>query len=155
MTIKAVNEIIIEKTNQNIIVADIKVNNKKLLTVSLDALLVSTQIGSSAYNSSMNGPLLLPGQNSMILNFGNPIFVFTRKLVFSSDYIIEIELNKEKYMNNIAKIFGDSNQESRLEQGGRIIMSLNKEDEFSLAKFKNKDYKSEWLEKIRKVFKWD
>jgi len=62
-----------------------------------DGLIVASPTGSTAYNLSSNGPIVMPGTDVMILNPINPHTLTTRPLVLSSNKILKVEVEKQEH----------------------------------------------------------
>lgn len=61
-----------------------------------DGILVSTPTGSTAYNLSAAGPVLVPSMEAMIITPICPHSLIKRSLVVSSDSKLRIEVGKTK-----------------------------------------------------------
>lgn len=72
----------------------ISIDGRELTTVNSDGLIVSTPTGSTAYNLSSNGPLMLPESAGIIINPLNPHALTYRPLVIHENASIKIEAVK-------------------------------------------------------------
>src|SRR5664279_1727628 len=64
----ALNEITIQKADLSMITISVFVDDTHLNTYWADGLIVSTATGSTAYNLSVGGPILLPEDESIIIS---------------------------------------------------------------------------------------
>lgn len=93
----AVNEFIIGKQDfGHMITTSVYVDGSLLDTYVADAILVSTPTGSTAYNLSASGPVLVPGMEAMIITPVCPHSLNKRSLVVSSESTLRIDVGKTK-----------------------------------------------------------
>ncbi|MCU0362330.1 MAG: NAD(+)/NADH kinase [Bacteroidales bacterium] len=64
----ALNEVTIQKADLSMITVNVSVNGDHLNTYWCDGLIISTATGSTAYNLSAGGPILTPGDESIIIS---------------------------------------------------------------------------------------
>lgn len=105
----AINEFIIGKQDfGHMMTAKVYVDDFLVDTYVADAVLVSTPTGSTAYNLSASGPVLVPGMEALIITPVCPHSLNQRSIVVSSDSKIRIEVGrtKENYKDEAA-IRGD------------------------------------------------
>lgn len=105
----AVNEFIIGKQDfGHMITARVYVDDELLDTYVADGILVSTPTGSTAYNMSAAGPVLVPGMEAMIITPICPHSLNKRSIVVSSQSKLRIEVGKTKetYQDE-ATVLGD------------------------------------------------
>lgn len=62
-----------------------------------DGLIVASPTGSTAYNLSSNGPIVMPNTDVMVLNPINPHTLTTRPLVLPSDKFLKIKVEKQEH----------------------------------------------------------
>lgn len=62
-----------------------------------DGLIVASPTGSTAYNLSSNGPIVMPNTDVMVLNPINPHTLTTRPLVLASDKSLKITVDKQDH----------------------------------------------------------
>lgn len=86
----ALNEITIQKGDLNMITIQVDVNGQYLNTYWSDGLIISTATGSTAYNLSAGGPILTPGDRSIIISPISPHNLTIRPIVLSGDSRLEI-----------------------------------------------------------------
>ena len=93
----AINEFIIGKQDfGHMITANVYVDDELMDTYVADGILVSTPTGSTAYNLSAAGPVLVPSMEAMIITPICPHSLHNRSLVVSSDSKLRIEVGKTK-----------------------------------------------------------
>ncbi len=80
-----------------------------------DGIVVATPTGSTAYNLSLNGPILFPTERSMVLNALAPHALTNRPLVLPSASFLEITID-----NGTATLLVDGREPVHLAAGDRI-----------------------------------
>jgi NAD+ kinase len=81
----ALNEITIQKANLSMITIHVYVDDVFLNTYWADGLIVSTATGSTAYNLSVGGPILSPGDESIIISPISPHNLTIRPILLSGN----------------------------------------------------------------------
>lgn len=81
----ALNEITIQKANLSMLTINVYVDDAFLNTYWADGLIVSTATGSTAYNLSVGGPILSPGDESIIISPISPHNLTVRPIVLSGN----------------------------------------------------------------------
>lgn len=149
------NEVVVEKKEIYSLNFDIFVDEAKLMSVNSDGLLVCTSNGSSAYNSSLRGPLMTPSSKNLILNFFAPFGKNCLPLVLNENQTIKIKLSSNNWQS-----------EGRIVIDSHTIVTVTKEHSIIL-KFDNKNnyidlicpYKTNlitsWISKVNNLMKWD
>jgi NAD+ kinase len=96
----ALNEITIQKANLSMITIHVYVNDVILNTYWADGLIVSTATGSTAYNLSAGGPILSPGDESIIISPISPHNLTIRPIVLSGDVKLRMvmEARTDEYL---------------------------------------------------------
>jgi len=125
----AVNEFIIGKQDLgHMITAKVFVDEELLDTYVADGILVSTPTGSTAYNLSAAGPVLVPSMEAMIITPICPHSLNKRSLVVSSESKLRIEVGKtkENYQDEAA-IRGDGQMLWTVSTGDVIWIEKAKE----------------------------
>lgn len=79
----ALNEITVQKADLSMITINVYVNDIYLNTYWSDGLIVSTATGSTAYNLSVGGPILLPEDESIIISPISPHNLTIRPIILS------------------------------------------------------------------------
>ena len=95
----ALNDIaVLKRDNASMISIRTSVNDEYLVTYQADGLIVSTPTGSTAYNLSNGGPIIVPGTHVFSLTAVAPHSLNVRPIVFSEDS--EIKLTVESRTQN-------------------------------------------------------
>jgi NAD+ kinase len=96
----ALNEITIQKADLSMITISVFVDDNHLNTYWADGLIVSTATGSTAYNLSVGGPILSPGDESIIISPIAPHNLTIRPIILSGESRIRmvIEGRSNEYM---------------------------------------------------------
>ncbi len=81
----ALNEITIQKANLSMITIHVYVDDVFLSTYWADGLIISTATGSTAYNLSAGGPILTPGDESIIISPISPHNLTLRPILLSGN----------------------------------------------------------------------
>jgi NAD+ kinase len=81
----ALNEITIQKADFSMITINVFVDDIYLSTYWCDGLIISTATGSTAYNLSVGGPILSPGDESIIISPIAPHNLNIRPIILSGD----------------------------------------------------------------------
>ncbi|MCD8538776.1 MAG: NAD kinase, partial [Leadbetterella sp.] len=118
----ALNEIAISKTDtSSMIVIHTYIDDEFLNSYWADGLMVATPTGSTGYNLSCGGPLVMPISNDVIITPICPHNLFVRPIIVSgkSKITLKVESRSNNYlvsMDSRAKIVGD--------ETGEITVSL-------------------------------
>jgi NAD+ kinase len=81
----ALNEIAVQKADLSMLTITVYVNDIYLNTYWSDGLIISTATGSTAYNLSVGGPILLPGDESIIVSPISPHNLTIRPIILSGN----------------------------------------------------------------------
>ncbi len=104
----ALNEVAVMKQElSSMIVVEATLNGQFLNTYKADGLVISTPTGSTAYNLSIGGPLMMPQTKSLIIA---PIATHTlnvRPLVFPSDWEVDLKIRSRSH-NYLLSVDGRS-----------------------------------------------
>ncbi|MGV6814995.1 MAG: NAD(+)/NADH kinase [Phycisphaerales bacterium] len=116
------------------ITLDLSVDEQPGPTVSGDGLIVSTPLGSTAYNVSAGGPILAPGVQAMIIT---PIAAHSlsfRPIVIRSDSKVHIQLSSVNAIESSGTtLIIDGHMSHRLDEGDVLeVGSANEQIEFVL-----------------------
>lgn len=107
----AFNDVVLHRgLSPKILGAKIAVNNVDFLDVYTDGVIISTPIGSSAYNLSAGGPLLLPSSASFVVTPICPQTKAFSSLVVSKDDVVYLTVSKNYNVGinqNVIIIDGD------------------------------------------------
>lgn len=89
----ALNEIAVLKRDSSSMIAVHTCLNEEFLTTYLaDGLLIATPTGSTAYSMSVNGPIIVPQSNNIVLSPVAPHSLNVRPLVIPEDYRIRLKV---------------------------------------------------------------
>lgn len=89
----ALNEIaILKRDTSSMITIQTYLNNEFLTTYLADGLLLATPTGSTAYNLSVNGPIILPQSNNIVLSPVAPHSLNVRPLIIPENYKIRLKV---------------------------------------------------------------
>ncbi|MCU0460809.1 MAG: NAD(+)/NADH kinase [Bacteroidales bacterium] len=96
----ALNEITIQKANLSMITIHVYVDDVFLNTYWADGLIISTATGSTAYNLSVGGPILSPGDESIIISPVAPHNLTIRPILVSGNSRLKMvmEARAEEYL---------------------------------------------------------
>ena len=87
----ALNEIaILKRDTSSMMTIHTALNDEYLTSYQADGLLIATPTGSTAYSMSVNGPIILPQDTSLVLSPVAPHSLNVRPLVIPDDYVIKI-----------------------------------------------------------------
>lgn len=87
----ALNEVaILKRDTSSMITIHTELNGEYLTSYQADGLIVATPTGSTAYSMSVNGPIILPQDNSLVLSPVAPHSLNVRPLVIPDDYRITL-----------------------------------------------------------------
>lgn len=94
----ALNEFLFSKKDStSMITVSAEYNGMFINKYWADGLIVASPTGSTAYNLSSNGPIVMPNTNVMVLNPINPHTLTTRPLVLSSDKSLKITVEEQQH----------------------------------------------------------
>jgi len=89
----ALNEVRIHKSSGSLITIHVKVNDEFLSAYWADGLLLSTPTGSTAYNLSVGGPIVVPESNSFVLSPIAPHNLTVRPLVLPDSAVLQLSVD--------------------------------------------------------------
>ena len=104
MAPNALNEIAILKQGlTNMLTIETKVNGELLHTYPSDGLIIATPTGSTAYNLSIGGPLVVPQNRGMILTPIAPHSLTVRPIIMPDDWKIDLRVSSryDAYMVSV------------------------------------------------------
>lgn len=89
----ALNEIaVLKRDTSSMITIHTALNNEFLTDYQADGLIIATPTGSTAYSMSVNGPIIFPQDNSLVLSPVAPHSLNVRPLVIPDDFVINLEV---------------------------------------------------------------
>ncbi len=89
----ALNEVRIYKTSGSLITIHVKINEEFLSAYWADGLLLSTPTGSTAYNLSVGGPIVVPESHSFVLSPIAPHNLTVRPLVLPDTAVLKLSVD--------------------------------------------------------------
>jgi NAD+ kinase len=89
----ALNEVRIYKTSGSLITIHVKINEEFLSAYWADGLLLSTPTGSTAYNLSVGGPIVVPESHSFVLSPIAPHNLTVRPLVLPDSAVLQLSVD--------------------------------------------------------------
>jgi NAD+ kinase len=89
----ALNEVRIYKSSGSLITIHVKVNEEFLSAYWADGLLLSTPTGSTAYNLSVGGPIVVPESNTFVLSPIAPHNLTVRPLVLPDSAVLQLSVD--------------------------------------------------------------
>lgn len=101
-----------------------------------DGLIVSTPTGSTAYNLSSGGPIVMPQTNVVILTPINPHTLTTRPLVVPSDREIKIKVDPPGQDT----LFSNDGREYRIDQKNKVFTIKRTDFTINLIKLHSHNY---------------
>ncbi|MDR0427988.1 MAG: NAD kinase [Dysgonamonadaceae bacterium] len=130
----ALNEIaILKRETSAMITIQTYLNNLFLTEYLADGLLLSTPTGSTAYNLSVNGPIIVPQSNNFVLTPVAPHSLNVRPLVIPEDYKIRfrVESRNKNYLvalDGRSKIFpsGSEFEAVKADYTVKVVKRLNR-----------------------------
>ncbi|MGI6232350.1 MAG: NAD kinase [Prevotella sp.] len=115
----ALNDIaLLKRDNASMIAIKCSINGEYLVTYQADGLIVSTPTGSTAYNLSNGGPIIVPTANNLCLTPVAPHSLNIRPIVINDDCVIELEVESRSH-NFLAAIDGRS---EKLVEGTKVTV---------------------------------
>lgn len=99
----ALNEIaILKRDTSSMITIHTYLNDEYLTSYQADGLVIATPTGSTAYSMSVNGPIIVPQNNSIVLSPVAPHSLNVRPLVIPDDYVISLGVESRSHSFLIA-----------------------------------------------------
>ncbi len=91
----ALNEVLVHRDMKGpMLTLGIEYNNEELPNYKCDGVIVATPTGSTAYNLSINGPILYPNEESFVVNAMAPHALTHRPLVLPADNELKVVLKE-------------------------------------------------------------
>ena len=118
----AINDIVIKATNnKSIIRMNLFIENEFIYKHTGDGLIISTPIGSTAYNLSVNGPILNPTMDSFLINNIAAHSLNVRPIILNEDESVRIEI-----IDKEASLIIDGRTDIKIKKDLKIFLSKNK-----------------------------
>ena len=153
----AINDIVFDKAGyQRVIEIQVSTENAYINNYIADGLIISTPTGSTGYNISSNGPIVVPGTDVNIINPICPHSLTARPLIVSANDMIKVKVNTESvsFRSNVdGQIYGDF-------PSGTSFTIKNSQHQLKLVKLKAYDIfsllrnKLKWGEDFRNKNRW-
>lgn len=149
--VMAFNEFIVGKRDfGHMMTAKVYVDDTLLDTYVADAVLVSTPTGSTAYNLSAFGPVLVPGMEALIITPICSHSLNKRSVVVSSESVIRIQIGQTKgYTQDEATVIGDG-QEIWSVKTGESVYIQKARDAFEMVKLGNVSFFDKMRSKLNR-----
>jgi NAD+ kinase len=94
----ALNDIaVLKRDNASMISIRTSVNGEYLVTYQADGLIVSTPTGSTAYNLSNGGPIIVPGTGVMLMTAVAPHSLNVRPIVIPDSAVLELTVSSRSH----------------------------------------------------------
>lgn len=123
---EAINDVVVVRDSlAKILNISLSCDSKKILNNRGDGIIISTQVGSTAYNFSSGGPVVYPNANCLVFTPICPHELFSRSIIFdeNSKLILKPELLK----NQFALLNIDGNNVLKLQQGAKVKIEKSKQ----------------------------
>jgi NAD+ kinase len=98
----ALNDVRIYKNSGSLITIHVKVNDEFLSAYWADGLLLSTPTGSTAYNLSVGGPIVVPESNTFVLSPIAPHNLTVRPLVLPDSAVLQMSVDTRERQFQLA-----------------------------------------------------
>lgn len=135
---KATNDIVIGKFNMlKTISLSLCINAVFVENYICDGLLISSAFGSTAYNMSLNGPIVHPDSPVIIITPIAPIGLKTSSLIIPDNNIISITVHSHSEDEYEGLVGFDGSNDSIKIKGDKTIEIVKGFDKFSLLEFDN------------------
>jgi NAD+ kinase len=113
----ALNDIaLLKRDNASMISIRCSINGQFLVTYQADGLVIATPTGSTAYNLSNGGPIIVPSANNLCLTAVAPHSLNIRPIVINDDCVIDLEVESRNH-NFLVAIDGRS---EKLREGSKV-----------------------------------
>lgn len=124
----SLNDIVVSREGFSRIVSiKASVNNNFINNYNGDGIVVCTATGSTGYNLSLNGPILFPSCNNIVLTPIANHSLFSRTIILSSKDVIEIEiLHSRKTQEKEAILTCDGRKNIDLHSGDKLTINSSK-----------------------------
>ena len=112
----AVNEVVVtSKAKGRLFTFEVDIKHEGIIAYKGDGLIISSPIGSTAYNLSANGPIVYPTTKAMILTPICPFTLADRSIVLDDRYKLKVRVDES------AEIFIDGQKE---EVNGDLVIEV-------------------------------
>jgi NAD+ kinase len=132
------NDIVLARpSGTHTISASVAISGERFLRYAADAIIVSTPTGTTGYNLSARGPIVLPTLRCLVLTPVSPHMLFDRSLVLDSSVTVSMELGGRFD----ADLIVDGVPCGQLEVGERLVCSGGTRDA-TLVSFGDRDFET-------------
>lgn len=131
---------------------DISISGEEVMTVNTDGLLICSSCGSSAYNSSIRGPLMTPKSENLLLNFFAPFGKNCLPILAGPGETFEVRISSNNWQTH-GDLILDSHTKIPIEKNCLMKFRLNKKDPVKMITDKPEILKN-WLSKVSGLMKW-
>ena len=134
-----INDIVIAKNDTKILDVSLKVDSCDLGEIPADGLVISSQLGSTAYNLSNGGAVISSKLKKVFeISFISPHVMTARPIVISSDEVAEVSINREE---NSAFLAVDGMKKTKLSPNEVIKIRYTEKNAKLLSVDEKKFYK--------------
>lgn len=146
---KCLNDVVIGRNGfARIIDIQVIVNNTELYTFSGDGILISTAMGSTAYNLSLGGPIVHPLSNTITITPIAPHSVKVKPIIIPKEFKVQVKIlggHKKTDKEAIVTCDGRNND---IFLSHNDIVTINSPDKVKIVKLKNSNYFKNLKEKL-------
>lgn len=138
---ECLNDVVIGRAGfARVIELEVYINNKLLYNFSGDGVLISTAIGSTAYNLSLGGPIVHPLSENMIITPIAPHSIGIKPIIIPNTFKVDVKIiGSHKKNNNEALLTCDGRNNNIFLSPGDIV-SISKGSSISNLILKDFDY---------------
>ncbi len=145
----ALNDVVVAKTGDTRLVhLSLRQDGELISHYAADGVIVATPTGSTAYNLSAGGPILVPTMRALIVTAICPHTISSRPVVLPPEPALAIEM-RPHHARNLAMIWVDGQEQWQLEPGDRLEIGAEPEP---LRLIVGPDY--EYFGRLRGGFHW-
>ncbi len=143
----ALNEVVVTKAAEaRIIDIDCSVDDRHVTTYRADGVMISTPTGSTAYNLSAGGPIIVPGAEVMVICPLCPHTLTNRPLVLPDSARVSLQLNTREQ----EVILTSDGQVGLRLRAGDLVEVRRSAKTFNIIRARERDY----FEILRTKLKW-
>lgn len=150
----ALNDIVIERSSTTMVRFEVEIDGVHATSLGADGLLLSSSTGSTAYNISINGPIIQNDVECLILNSIAPFSISTRPVVFGGETVLRIKLAQGN--RGAARIVFDGQCNFPIENGDEVVVVLDRQ-RLNLIPSPNAEESGSgalFVKKLRELFGW-
>jgi NAD+ kinase len=139
----AVNDFLVKSPN-GILEFEIFCEDDFIGKIRADGVLISSQIGSTAYNLSLGGPIVYSGTEVILISFLAPFSLFSRSVILPKNKSVYLKSSGE------AVIYADGKKKVSLEKKKEVAEFRYSDLKIKILKGK----KTKFFDSLREKFKW-